>query len=64
MPEGQHALRLGRLLLILHPDKAIVIWEGQTRALMEGLTLIRCGDISTPALSCIGQAGPLDMERC
>jgi hypothetical protein len=42
MPEGQHALWLARLLLILHPYKAIFFWEGQTTALMEGLTLIRC----------------------
>jgi hypothetical protein len=28
---------------IMRPDKAIVFWEGETRALAEGLTLIRCG---------------------
>ena len=28
---------------VMRPDKAIVFWEGETRALGEGLTLIRCG---------------------
>lgn len=28
---------------VMRPDKAIVFWEGETRALSEGLTLIRCG---------------------
>lgn len=28
---------------VMRPDKAIVIWEGETRTLAEGLTLIRCG---------------------
>jgi glyoxylase-like metal-dependent hydrolase (beta-lactamase superfamily II) len=28
---------------VMRPDEAIVFWEGETRALGEGLTLIRCG---------------------
>jgi glyoxylase-like metal-dependent hydrolase (beta-lactamase superfamily II) len=28
---------------VMRPDKAIVFWEGETRILAEGLTLIRCG---------------------
>ncbi len=28
---------------VMRPDKAIVSWEGESRALAEGLTLIRCG---------------------
>jgi len=28
---------------VMRPDKAIVSWEGETRALGEGLTLVRCG---------------------
>lgn len=28
---------------VMRPDKAIVFWEGETRALAEGLMLIRCG---------------------
>ena len=28
---------------VMRPDKAIVFWEGETRTLAEGLTLIRCG---------------------
>lgn len=28
---------------VMRPDKAIVFWEGETRALADGLTLIRCG---------------------
>lgn len=28
---------------VMRPDKAIVYWEGETRALAEGLMLIRCG---------------------
>ena len=28
---------------VMRPDKAIVFWEGQTRDVAEGLTLIRCG---------------------
>jgi glyoxylase-like metal-dependent hydrolase (beta-lactamase superfamily II) len=28
---------------VMRPDKAIVVWEGETRALAEGLTLVRCG---------------------
>ncbi len=28
---------------MMRPDKAIVSWEGETRALADGLTLIRCG---------------------
>src|SRR6185369_4480154 len=28
---------------VMRPDKAIVLWEGETRTLAEGLTLIRCG---------------------
>lgn len=27
----------------MRPDQAIVCWEGETRALAEGLTLVRCG---------------------
>ena len=27
----------------MRPDKAIVFWEGETRTLGDGLTLIRCG---------------------
>jgi hypothetical protein len=28
---------------VMRPDKAIVFWEGESRTLAEGLTLIRCG---------------------
>lgn len=28
---------------VMRPDKAILFWEGETRALAEGLMLIRCG---------------------
>jgi glyoxylase-like metal-dependent hydrolase (beta-lactamase superfamily II) len=28
---------------VMRPDQAIVFWEGETRALAEGLTLVRCG---------------------
>jgi glyoxylase-like metal-dependent hydrolase (beta-lactamase superfamily II) len=28
---------------VMRPDKAIVFWEGETRTLGDGLTLIRCG---------------------
>ena len=28
---------------VMRPDKAVVFWEGQTRNLAEGLTLIHCG---------------------
>ncbi len=28
---------------VMRPDEAIVFWEGETRILAEGLTLIRCG---------------------
>src|SRR5256885_1964605 len=28
---------------VMRPDTAIVCWEGETRALAEGLTLVRCG---------------------
>ena len=28
---------------VMRPDKSIVFWEGETRALAEGLTLVRCG---------------------
>jgi glyoxylase-like metal-dependent hydrolase (beta-lactamase superfamily II) len=28
---------------VMRPDSAIVFWEGETRALGEGLTLVRCG---------------------
>jgi hypothetical protein len=28
---------------VMRPDKAIVFWEGETRRLAEGLTLVRCG---------------------
>ncbi len=28
---------------VMRPDKAVVFWEGDTRALADGLTLIRCG---------------------
>jgi glyoxylase-like metal-dependent hydrolase (beta-lactamase superfamily II) len=28
---------------VMRPDKAIVFWEGETRQLAEGLTLVRCG---------------------
>jgi glyoxylase-like metal-dependent hydrolase (beta-lactamase superfamily II) len=28
---------------VMRPNKAIVIWEGETRKLSEGLTLVRCG---------------------
>src|ERR1700686_2192186 len=28
---------------VMRPDKAIVLWEGETRTLAEELTLIRCG---------------------
>ena len=28
---------------VMRPDKGIVFWEGETRALGDGLTLIRCG---------------------
>src|SRR5215831_7008805 len=28
---------------VMRPDKAIVFWEGETRMLADGLTLIRCG---------------------
>ena len=28
---------------VMRPDQAIVSWEGETRALAEGLTLVRCG---------------------
>src|SRR5436305_1810436 len=28
---------------VMRPDKAIVFWEGETKSLAEGLTLVRCG---------------------
>jgi hypothetical protein len=28
---------------VMRPDKAIDFWEGETRTLADGLTLIRCG---------------------
>jgi hypothetical protein len=28
---------------VMRPDKAVVLWEGDTMPLVEGLTLIRCG---------------------
>src|SRR5207253_6056469 len=28
---------------VMRPDEAVVFWEGETRALAEGLTLVRCG---------------------
>jgi glyoxylase-like metal-dependent hydrolase (beta-lactamase superfamily II) len=28
---------------VMRPDRAIVFWEGETKALTEGLTLVRCG---------------------
>jgi glyoxylase-like metal-dependent hydrolase (beta-lactamase superfamily II) len=28
---------------VMRPDKAIVFWEGETRTLAKGLTLVRCG---------------------
>ncbi len=28
---------------VMRPDKAIVFWEGETKLLAEGLTLVRCG---------------------
>ena len=28
---------------VMRPDRSIVFWEGETRALAEGVTLIRCG---------------------
>ncbi len=28
---------------VMRPDQAIVFWEGETRSLAEGLTLVRCG---------------------
>ena len=28
---------------VMRPDKAIISWDGETRALGEGLTLVRCG---------------------
>src|SRR5262249_7162875 len=28
---------------VMRPDKAVVFWEGETKALGDGLTLIRCG---------------------
>jgi glyoxylase-like metal-dependent hydrolase (beta-lactamase superfamily II) len=28
---------------VMRPDKAIVSWEGETKSLSEGLTLVRCG---------------------
>jgi hypothetical protein len=28
---------------VMRPDQAIVFWEGETRALHDGLTLVRCG---------------------
>ena len=28
---------------VMRPDKAIVFWEGETKALGDGLTLVRCG---------------------
>jgi glyoxylase-like metal-dependent hydrolase (beta-lactamase superfamily II) len=34
---------------ILHPNKSIVLWEGETRELLPGVTLIRCGGHFTGA---------------
>lgn len=28
---------------VMRPDRAIVFWEGETRTLADGLTLVRCG---------------------
>ena len=28
----------------MRPDKAIAFWDGETKPLGEGLTLVRCGD--------------------
>jgi hypothetical protein len=28
---------------VMRPDRAVVFWEGETKALAEGLTLVRCG---------------------
>jgi glyoxylase-like metal-dependent hydrolase (beta-lactamase superfamily II) len=34
---------------ILHPNKSIVLWDGETRELLPGVTLIRCGGHFTGA---------------
>jgi len=44
---------------VMRPDQAIVFWEGETRTLAEGLTLLRCGGHSDggTALHWAGGAG-------
>src|SRR5262249_51175569 len=37
---------------VMRPDPAIVFWEGETRPLFGGLTLIRCGGHFTGAQVC------------
>jgi glyoxylase-like metal-dependent hydrolase (beta-lactamase superfamily II) len=42
---------------VLRPDPAVIFWEGETRPLFGGLTLIRCGGHFTGAQVCHWPAG-------
>jgi hypothetical protein len=42
---------------VMRPDSAIRFWEGETKEIAKGLTLICCGGISTVALCCTGPMG-------
>jgi hypothetical protein len=48
----------------MRPDKEIVSWEGETKMLGEGLTLVRCGGHFEAARSCIGRVELTDEVRC
>jgi glyoxylase-like metal-dependent hydrolase (beta-lactamase superfamily II) len=43
---------------IMRTDPAIEFWEGETRSLHDGLTLIRCGGHFDGGRSCIGPQAP------
>jgi len=49
---------------VMRPDKTLVFWEGETRPLGHGLTLIRCGGHFDGARSCIGLMVPVAGVRC
>jgi glyoxylase-like metal-dependent hydrolase (beta-lactamase superfamily II) len=49
---------------VMRPDEAIAFWEGETRKLAEGLTVVRCGGHFEGGTVLHWAGGPAEKGRC
>ena len=49
---------------VMRPDPVVAFWDGETREVCPGVTLLRSAGISPAARCCIGRTAPAARARC